>query len=235
MAKEAKVEVVKSAVELAAEGPDSGRKAYPFAHRAYVCNITDIDWPPIDFDYGRFAIKGVKAGEEYAVTLITARLSTMDHGEKNVTRVPIGALDIAHDLCRMINENAGSVDEQTGAKPFVGVFVIEGPEPTRAELHEAREKLKAFCEHFVFIADADFEVFRNSKFIPGFARRAAKILNLDKPYAIDTQRMVQCPVCRKGVAPETIKCPHCDAVLDEAKARKYFPQLYAAAAPIPAK
>lgn len=220
--------MAKSAVELMTENlPKDGKVVYPFVNRAYICNILDMDWPAIDFDFGRFAIAGRKEGEAYRVTEITARLSTMDHGEKNMTRIPIGALDIAHDIVRQINENAGSKDEQTGAKPFMGVFVItEGARPSKEELAEAHEKLKAFCEHYVFIADGDFEVMRNSKMIPGFARKAAKILNLDKPYAIDTTRMVNCIGCGKGVSPNAVRCPHCEAILDEAKARKIYPHLF---------
>lgn len=213
----------KSAIELSRDtAPRDGKKVFPFADRAYICNILDETWGPIDFDYGRFIIGEREEDEPYKVTEITARFSVADHGEASVTRVPVGALDIAHDLVRIINENAGTRDEQTGALPYLGVFVIEeGSRPTKFELEEAHEKLKSFCEHFVFIADQEYETHRKGQLIPGFARKAAKILNVDKPYTIDSRRQVLCPSCQKGIAPNTVKCPICGAILDVKRAREF--------------
>jgi hypothetical protein len=220
--------MAKSAVELMNEAtPKSGRRVYPYADRAYICNILDMTWGPLDFDYGRFIIAPRAEGKAYQVTEITARLCTMDHGEKSETKRPIGALDIAHDIVRIINENAGSTDELTGAKPFLGVFVIaEGNRPTPAELEEAEEKLKLFCEHFIGVADMDFQTHGQGRLLPGFARKAAKILNVEKPWAVDTTRMVNCIGCQKGVSPNAVRCPHCQAILDEPKARKLYPHLF---------
>jgi hypothetical protein len=211
-----------SALEMRERLPKGGDGSVelPFAHRAYICNITDINWPTVDFDYGRFAIVGCREGEAYRMTTITARISPMDHGDKNKTEVPIGALHIAHDLVRMTNENAGQVDQETGAVPFVGVFVCQGPKPTEQELTEAWGKLKQFCEHYVAVADMDFAQHRRSAWIPGFARRALKILKQERAeWAFTSVDMSECPMCTTKVLKRAAICPNCKFVLDPAKVK----------------
>jgi hypothetical protein len=38
--------------------------------------------------------------------------------------------------------------------------------------------------------------------------------------------MAECPACMQKIVPNTVKCSHCGAVLDEARARQFFPDLY---------
>jgi hypothetical protein len=118
------------------------------------------------------------------MTTITARISPMDHGDKNRTTVPVGALHIAHDLVRILNENSGMGDPNAGIHPFVGVFVCETKLPTEEQVAEAHKKLRMFCEHYTAIADADWETYRKPAYIPAFARWAARYLKVDKPYNI---------------------------------------------------
>jgi hypothetical protein len=206
-----------SAVELAAglKLPD-GSPQIPFAHRAYICNITELAWPYMDYAFGRFKVDGCKPGEEYHLELITARIQRNDHGDKNTTEEPIGALHIAHDMVRQLNENVGT-------DSFVGVFVVEyGKKPTAAQLAEQKEKLRKYCTHFCQIAKEEYSRYKNGAWIPDFARFAAKYLGLeDMPYMVEAPSQTKCPVCVKPIAEGTIKCPTCGAILDEAKARKY--------------
>lgn len=203
-----------SAVELRAlqgrPGPD--RPELPFRHRAYICNIMSIDWPPVYFDYGQFAIKGCPEGVPYAVTQITARISPMDHGDKNKTTVEVGALHIAHDLVRMMNENSGM--GAPDAPAFVGLFVCEQPTPTEEELQQAHAKLEAFARHYVQVADDDFENYHRPQFIPHLARRFARYLKLDKPWMVAKSAMIECPYCTENISAHAAICPNCKQVVN---------------------
>lgn len=199
-------------------------KHYPFVKQAFICNITGENWGPFEFEFGNFTIQGAVSDEEYAVTEINDRFSVMDQGEKRVTRMPIGALDIALDLVRMVNENAGGGADGKGG--FLGVFVCEDQKPTRQELAEAKERLREFDKHCVAIGDGEFAKFQRPQFIPDMVRRAVRRLKLEREYDINPAELVTCPGCAKSISPKAVRCPFCQAVLDEEKARKLYPQLY---------
>lgn len=200
-----------------------GSAPLPFTRRAYVCNLLDIRWAH-DFDFGPLVIEARGKNERYRVTTIGDRVSRMDHGETNLTEMPIGALHIAHDLVRIFNTTAGSTDEELGAEPFVGLFVITGPKPTEKELAEGEEKLKRFCQHYVKAADDDFGNHQKPMLIPGFARRAANYLGLDPANhewmvqaSVD---MIRCPMCTTSVMKAAAICPNCKFELDPEKVEK---------------
>jgi hypothetical protein len=199
-------------------------KRYPFAEEAYICNILPMRWGPIAFDFGNFTIEPCKPGEEYELTEINDRISVMDVGEKHRTEQAVGALDIAHDLVRMINENAGGGADGKGG--YMGVFVCKGSKPTKEELAAAHEKMRAFAEHYVHIADDEYARFGRPAFIPDFARFCATYLKREKEWNVDTSVYVACPGCQKGISPKAVRCPYCQAVIDEQKARKLYPQLF---------
>src|ERR1700690_4102049 len=114
---------------------------------ATIVNITEQSYGA-HRTYGTFMIAGragasKKLGEggaepgdmrPYALTRITSRTAVMDYGDKRTVPLPISAWEIANDLCREINSDAGE-------RSFLGVFVCAGNEPTEAELREARAKL----------------------------------------------------------------------------------------------
>lgn len=233
-----------SAVELKARmaKPD-GKPQLPYRDRAWICNLLDIDWPPVYFEYGQFSISGagkvneakitklLKAygvkdsaenravvkleiqNERYAMTLITARISPRDIGEKMRDDVQVGALHIAHDIVRMLNENSGVGDPDNGIAPNVGLFVCETPEPTEAQLELADQTLRKFFEHLVGVADGEFEQYRHSTWIPGLARRAAKWLGSDTSWMLRKGSMVECPYCTTQVLERAVICPNCRNVL----------------------
>lgn len=207
----AETKVPKSATQLQmGVGKADGSAELPFATHAYVCNITDLQWD-YEFNFGRFHVGGCKPGEEYHLELITDRISPMDHGDKNKTAQPIGALHIAHELVRIFNSHAGDVS-------YMGLFVVEfGKQPTREELEEAREKLEAFCRHYVQVANEEYEQHRKPSLIPGFARWAAKRVKVDVPFVIDAASMIECPNCTTKMPNRAASCPNCGYVVNPAR------------------
>jgi len=74
----------------------------------------------------------------------------MDYGDKRVLPLEISAREIAEDLCREINSDAGE-------NSFLGVFVCAGDTPTEEELRRARTRLEEFYRALVAAADREWE------------------------------------------------------------------------------
>src|SRR3972149_9245064 len=93
-------------------------------------NLPEQSWPP-PRSYGTFQVRGCAAEEPYALTPVGARAAVIDLGDKRTLEVPITAREVAQDLCREINADAGE-------DSFFGVFVAQGEQPDGDELTEAR-------------------------------------------------------------------------------------------------
>src|SRR5712664_745106 len=73
---------------------------------AVIANITQQSYMA-HRTYGTFQIPGRAAGEEYALTRVTPRTAVVDYGDKRTLPLAITAREIAEDLCREINSDAG--------------------------------------------------------------------------------------------------------------------------------
>ncbi len=146
-----------------------------------------------------------------ALTRVTARKGTIDLGDKRVLDFPITAREIADDIAREINSDAGDAS-------YFGVFVCAGDAPAEAELAEAYRKLGEFYKRLVFIADQEWERTHNYMIITDVQRRAARWLGLEKEWSYEPKPMLDCPACGEKVKPGVAVCRSCGAVLDRAKA-----------------
>jgi len=88
---------------------------------AFIANITEQSYIA-HRTYGTFRIEGRSEGEEYSLTRITSRTTVMDYGDKRTLPLVISAREIAEDLCREINSDAG------GAQ-FSGRVRVRGGNP----------------------------------------------------------------------------------------------------------
>ncbi len=177
---------------------------------AVIANITGQQYV-LHRTYGTFLIPGREDGEEFSLTRVTARTAIMDYGDKRTLPLPISAREIAEDLCREINSDAGE-------RSFLGVFVCAGNAPTEAELRDAREKLDEFYRGLVASADREWERSHSFLFINDLQRRAAAHLGLDKEWYYQVRETAECPGCGTRVKPGIAKCKACGAVLDREKA-----------------
>jgi len=117
----------------------------------------------------------------------------------------------------------------------LGVFLSLTPEPTDEQIDAARGRLHDRYGALAQEADRQYEINGGQEVVNGIARsniapqhiEAARALGLDKPWArkISTA-LVECPACEEMVKPGAAICSHCEAILDEAKARKYFPHKF---------
>lgn len=182
------------------------------ASRAYIINITDTDYS-LSRTYGNYQIPAKKAGEEYAVTTITPRRGTMDMGDRKVFDFPITPDEVAADLCREINNDAGY-------ESFLGIFVSKGPIPTEAELKTANRRLEKFYQWGVAEGDKIWQQTRMVILIPDWIKRAADYLHLDRDWKTNVQPKGECPNCGSNIKHGIATCPTCLYIVDREKAVK---------------
>ncbi len=135
----------------------------------------------------------------------------MDYGDKRILPLAIPARDIAEDLCREINSDAG---EQS----FLGVFIAENETPTAEELRRAQARLEEFYRSQVAAADREWERSHSFLFINDLQRRAAAHLGLEKEWYYQVRETSECPGCGDRVKPNVAVCKSCGAILDRDKA-----------------
>jgi hypothetical protein len=182
---------------------------------ATLVNISTQKWPPRQRTYfGSLQIASPEPGQPYALTPIHGCKGGIDLGDKHKMEYAISAREIAEDVARELNGDSGEGS-------YHGVFVAEGPQPTVAELAEARAKLEAFQRRLVEIADLEWERSHNPMFITDLERRAARELKVDKPWLYDPKPQAECPACGEKIKPQVAVCRTCGAILDREKAAKF--------------
>ena len=177
---------------------------------AVIANITEQKYMASRM-YGTFQVAGRAEGEAYALTRITPRTAVMDYGDKRTLPLAITAREIAEDICREINSDAGE-------RSFLGAFVCAGDSPTEAELENARAKLDDFYRALVASADREWERSHSFLFIHDLQRRAAKSLGIDKEWHYQSRETEECPGCGERVKPGVAVCKSCGAILNREKA-----------------
>jgi hypothetical protein len=177
---------------------------------AVIANITDQRYMASRM-YGTFQVAGCGEGEPFALTRVTARTTVMDYGDKRTLPLAITAREIAEDICREINSDAGE-------RSFLGVFVCAGDAPTDAELRGAQEKLDDFYRALVAAADREWERSHSFLFIHDLQRRAAKSLGVEKEWHYQARETEECPGCGDRVKPGVAVCKSCHAILNREKA-----------------
>jgi hypothetical protein len=182
---------------------------------ASLVNISMEKWPPRHRTYfGSLPIVSPQAGEPFAITPIRGCMGVIDLGDKRLMEYRITAREVAEDIAREINGDSGEGS-------FHGVFVAAGEMPTESELADARRRLEEFQRRLVTAADLEWERTRNPMFITDLERRAARQLNLEKPWLYDPKPLAECPVCAEKIKHGVAVCRSCGAILDREKAAQY--------------
>jgi hypothetical protein len=177
---------------------------------AVIVNLTEQSWT-LHRSYGTYQVHGRAPDGPYALTPVHARAAVMDLGDKRTLEVPITASEVAQDLCREINADAGE-------DSFFGVFVAQAERPGDDELTEARQRLAAFYRSMVASADREWERSHSYLFINDVQRRAARYLGLEKEWFYQARETSDCPGCGEKVRAGVAVCKTCGAILDRDKA-----------------
>jgi hypothetical protein len=192
---------------------------------AVIANLTAQSWS-LHRNYGAFFIPCADASRDAqtgdaatgappaspSLTRVTPRRAVIDLGDKRTLDVHIAARDIAADLCREINGDAGE-------DSFLGAFVCAGDAPTPAEISDARRRLDAFYRRKVAEADREWARSHSHLFLDDLQRRAARELGLEREWNYQLHETSDCPGCGERVKPGVAVCKSCGAILDREKAR----------------
>ncbi len=182
---------------------------------ASLVNISMEKWPPRHRTYfGSLQIISPGEGEAFAITPIHGCNGSMDMGDRRMVDYRVTAREVAEDIAREINGDSGEGS-------FYGVFVAAGETPTESELADARRRLEEFHLRLVAAADLEWERTRNPMFITDLERRAARQLNLEKPWLYNSKPQAECPVCAEKIKHGVAVCRSCGAILDREKAAQY--------------
>jgi len=158
--------------------------------QAVIANITEQSYMA-HRTYGTFQIAGRAAGEEYALTRVTTRTAVMDYGDKRTLPLAITAREIAEDLCREVNSDAGE-------HSYLGVFVCAEDIPGEDELRSAHARLAEFYRALVAAADREWERSHSYLFIHDLQRRAAAKLGLEKEWHYQARETRSVPGAARG-------------------------------------
>lgn len=182
--------------------------------------------------YRGFTVNICQEGEPFALTQIEPATAYADLGESKFNNVSkkwsrrqeyhYTAREVAADLCREQNSNVMGVQHS-----YLGFFICAGLEPTPQELAKETEKLKAFLFSLTKEATKQWSAKPVHDLVPNVARRAAKYLHLDFPWLLNSDRMDKCPACSTAIPEGAAVCPNCTAIIDEQKARQFFPERFA--------
>lgn len=140
----------------------------------------------------------------YSTLRVTDRKESRDIGNDEHVDVIVNRYDLANDLVSLA--------------PHLGVFAIEGDEPTEEELEAARTKLRAWAGGPVEEADRIWQVKRDPARISATAHVCAKMLGQRREWMTDTAPKRVCAGCGEFISPDAARC-RCGAVIDYEKAR----------------
>jgi hypothetical protein len=183
------------------------------ADKAVLANLTDQQWI-VHRTYGTYIVPACAEGAPYALLEVTPRLGRIDLGDRREFEFPITAREIAADIAREINSDAGEDSD-------FGVFVCAGERPSGPEIAAARARIESFYKRIVVLADQEWERAHNAMTISDVQRRAARWLKLEREWFYEPQRQADCPACGERIRPGVAVCRTCGAVLDQAKAAQF--------------
>lgn len=117
----------------------------------------------------------------------------------------------------------------------LGAFISLTETPSESDIEAARARLSTHYSALIQQADRAYEINGGQEVVNGVARsnisqqhvEAAREMGVDRPWSRKNQTaMVMCPACDEAIKPTAAICVHCDAILDEAKARKFYPHKF---------
>jgi hypothetical protein len=175
--------------------------------------------------YGVYIIKGVEDAGEYTSMPVHGRLETMDQGDQVSSHQLTEADAIAEDLARQANEGILVPD---GSTSFMGVFVSPTAVPSPKLLAEMQKKFIAFCDGQIRLANKFWDLPADHKNIGDLHISCARYRHVSPPWMMESTDSMPCPACGKSTPSGVAICATCGAVLDEQKARKFFPERFTA-------
>lgn len=176
------------------------------SERVTICNVGDQEWSLMR-THGFYRIPAPAPGQKFALFSVADRTDVIDNGDNHRLEVPIHAQKIAEDLAADLGD--------------FGVFVCAGETPTAEEIDRVEKRLVEVAKRLVFEGDQEWARSHNYREISDLHRRAVKRLGPEREWAYEPTEMTACPACGERIRPGVAICRHCNAILDETKARQF--------------
>jgi hypothetical protein len=201
--------------------------------RVWLVNLTD-QTHVLQRNYGCYFIHGAKEGERYTVTPVNGRITTLDEGDNIRGQQMVEAEDIAQDLAMQIN--TGILTEE-GEESFGGAFVSETEKPAEKDLLKHERLLVAFYDAQIRLGNKFWDDPNDHKNVSAIMRRAARIRGTKPAWVFDPTPSTACAACGESLRVGVPVCKTCGAIQPgmEEKARKFFPERFAAETTPPAE
>jgi hypothetical protein len=189
---------------------------------------------------------GVVAGISYSRALVRGRIEYVESGIESsrgvlYDEVSTEAPLIAQDIVDHCNEDFPRTED--GVPSFAGIFWSAAPTPTEGEIKAAQKKLYVYYKALISEADRLWSNEKTRDHVTTLMKTAFKTMKEagkvegDKPWVYDPtppKPQAECPACGSAIPIAVAVCRHCNAVVDEAKAREFFPErFHKTPAPIP--
>lgn len=170
--------------------------------KATIFSVNPIDMVVDGGQLGHMLIKG--AGNAfYGATKIDGRTFLKDLGDDNFQPFEVKALDIAKDIVARYD--------------LEGMFLTDDDaDPNPKRIAEERQKFREFCVVEARHADAIWDRTHNRELIGERARRAARYLGTNPPWAdAVAEELKECPRCAETIKAKAMFCKHCRLDLNE--------------------
>lgn len=195
----------------------------------FIFNCGPFAWARQTGVLGTKYVKACENGEEYMLACVIREYEYeyYEAGNQQLNHRQWNGLDLAKDFLGILPPAHADNDLTR-----MGVFLSESNPPKERDIEAAREKLEKYCQELCLEGDmmangddASKLAIRNS----GKHKIAAKYIGYEADWCTLPKLRVPCPACGvmmpKGAAVHTD--PNCNAIIDEAKARKFYPHLFA--------
>lgn len=170
--------------------------------RATIFSVNPIDMAVDAGQLGHMVVKG--AGTAFfGATKIDGRTFLKDLGDDNFQPFEVKAIDIAKDI--------------VGRYDLEGMFLTDDDsDPSPKRIAEERQRFREFCVVEARHADAIWDRTHNRELIGERARRAARYLGTNPPWAdAVAEELKECPRCAETIKAKASFCKHCRLDLNE--------------------
>ena len=196
-------------------------------HQLYIFNVSPIPLSRNLGDLGTYTVPARVEGGEISEALVipgVVRNSVPVDMNKNETRYEDEGITVAQDIIL-----TGRGFDPSSSREHWGCFISHTPTPNKVQVAEAKRKWYAQCQKLVDMADTlERQNKREEISNQPILFIAAAELKLTRPWCNPSQAMDVCPACNASINPGVAVCGTCKAIVDEAKARKFFPERFVA-------
>jgi hypothetical protein len=218
--------VVNTSIPIMSVNSDMLKKSPP----VYLFNVGPEQHEVTRGGLGTFIVPPCPKGERVSKALVISGIypEQLNAGEQIITNYQTGE-DIANDILG-IHSTLPTKHEFTTNLQWKGVFVSHNERPIDEEIVAAKSKRAELLDWFIEDGDRRSLVGPGENGMAGIGinhRNAVQERKQKRGWASVAVPQDECPACGSAIKAGIAVCPHCSAVIDEDKARRFFPGRFA--------